>query len=121
MTSTTPKKVTLTSSFTVEDTTKTVAYRSAKSTQTSLTVSGEDDLPGIKEIITSMFTFSLDGKEWTDLTEDMITDVDFTVNGNYVRIKDIDFAVPVEGLGKLTMTYTKNVVINKTIKTGVNN
>ena len=113
-----PKKATLTASFTVEDNTKTVAYRSVKSTQTSLTVSGENDLDGVKEIIESLFTFSLDGKEWTEMTADMITDVDFTVNGNYIRIKDIDFAVPVEGIDKVTMTYTKNVVVNKTIKTG---
>ena len=118
MTSSTPKKATLTASFTVEDNTKTVAYRSVKSTQTSLTVSGENDLDGVKEIIESLFTFSLDGKEWTEMTADMITDVDFTVNGNYIRIKDIDFAVPVEGIDKVTMTYTKNVVVNKTIKTG---
>lgn len=117
---TTASKITLTTSFTVEDSTKTVAYRSMKSTQTSLTVSGDNDLAGVKEIIAELFTFSLDGKEWTDFTVDMIKDVDFTVNGSYVRIKDIDFAVPVEGIN-FTMTYTKNVLINRTIKTGVSN
>lgn len=117
----TPTKVMLSTSFTVEDSTKTVAYRSMKSAQTSLTVSGDKDLDGVKEIIANLFTFSLDGKEWTDFTADKIIDVDFTVNGNYVRIKDIDFSVPVDGINGVTMTYTKNVVINKTIKTGVKN
>ncbi len=116
-----PSKVTLTTGFNVEDSTKTVAYRSMKSNQTPLTVSDKNDLESVKEIIASLFTFSLDGKEWTDFTAAHIVDAEFTVLGKGVHIKNVDLSVPVEGSNGMTMTYTKNVVINKTIKTDVTN
>lgn len=117
----TPGKVTLTTGFTVEDSTKTVAYRSMKSTKTSLTVSNKNDLEGVKAIVAELFTFSLDGKEWTDFTADCIADAEFTVQKNGIFIKSVDLSVPIEVINGLTMTYTKNVVLNKTIKTGVTN
>lgn len=117
----TPTKAMLTTGFTVEDSTKTVAYRSMKSTQTSLTVSGDKDLAGVKEIVASLFTFSLDGKEWTDFTADCVADVDFYVLRSGIVIKSVDLSVPIEVINGVTMTYTKNVVLNKTIKTGVSN
>lgn len=113
-----PKTVTTPLYFTVVDNTKDVKYRSVRSTSTDLTVDGENDLAGVSEIIEQLFIFELGGKEWTDMDASMIKAVDYTKNGKYIRIRDIDFAVPIEGNDKITITYTKNVIVNKTIETG---
>lgn len=117
-----PKTATLTASFTVNDTTKTVTYRTVRSSQTPLTVSGTNDLSGVSEIIESLFIFDLDGSEWTEMTAEMITDVDYIVNGSYIIIKSVEFAVPVDSTSAFTTTYKKTVSnINKSIRTGVTN
>lgn len=117
---TTPRTASLTASFTVEDNTKNVTYRTVRNTKTSIDVQGNDDLYNVKKIIEELFIFDIDGKEWKDMTSNMIGNVDFVINGNYVIVKSVEFAVPVESNNSYTMTYRKNVTgINKSIRFGV--
>ncbi len=119
--STTPRTTTLTASFTVEDNTKNITYRTVRNSKTSLDVAGDNDLRGMSEIIEELFIFDIDGKEWTEMTAEMITDVDYIINGSYVIVKSVEFAVPVEGSNSYTMTYKKTVSgINKSIRIGAN-
>ena len=111
-------------SFQVVDNTKDVSVRNIKATETSLTVNGEDDLEGIRDIIAELFVFNLGNEVWKDMTPDMITAVKYTTttSNNYVRITSIDFAVPADGKSTDadTIVYKKTVKkINKTIRTGV--
>lgn len=119
MGSTAPRTTTLPKTFTVKDNTKSVTYRTVRSAQTSLTVSSDNDLAGISAIIESLFVFEMDGKEWTDMKADMITAVDYITNGEYVIVKSVEFAVPVDSNSSYTMTYRKKVEnINKSIRIG---
>ena len=96
-----------------------MAFRNLKSSTTPLTVSSEDDLSGVTEIIKSLCVFELGGKEWTTWTADTITDVDYTLHGSYIRIRSVKFAVPVEGSEGAAITYSKTVEVNKNIRIGV--
>ena len=118
----TPRTASLTASFTVEDNTKNITYRTVRSTKTSIDVNGNDDLRSVSEIIEELFIFDIDGKEWTEMTADMIVDVDYIINGNYIIVKGVEFAVPVESDTVFTMTYRKTVNnINKSIRIGATN
>lgn len=116
----TVKTETKTTYFTVEDNTQEIKVRNLKSNKTSLTVSGKDDLAGIKEIIANLFVFTLNGKQWTDFSEDNIIDVKYDLNRNTVVIRSITFAVPVDEDSELDLSYKKLVQkINKAVLTGV--
>ncbi len=116
----TVKTSVLTEKFTVEDKTKDVSFRSLKSKKTSLTVSGEKDLEGIKDIIEEVFVFNLDGVQWTSFTADNIVDVEYVLSNRNVIIKSIEFAVPVDEDAEFSLSYTKLVKnINKAVEIGV--
>lgn len=120
--STTPRTASLTASFVVEDNTKNITYRTVRSTKTSIDVNGTDDVRSVSEIIEELFIFDIDGKEWTEMSADMIVDVDYIINGNYIIVKGVEFAVPVESSNSFTMTYRKSVTgINKSIRIGSTN
>ena len=90
-----------------------------KSVSTPLTVSGSNDLSGIKAVVANTLTFNLDGEAWTAMNENMITDVEYVMNGNTVVIRKVEFAVPVDGTTFYTMSYKKTCEVNKAIRTGV--
>ena len=113
------QKATLTTTFTVEDNTKEVTFRSVKNVSTPLTVSGSNDLSGIKAVVANTLTFNLDGEAWTSMNENMITDVEYVMNGNTVVIRKVEFAVPVDGTNFYSMSYKKTCEVNKAIRTGV--
>jgi len=110
----------LTKTFDVADETKEVTFRSIKSTKTSISLNSSVDTESVKEIVASVLTFNLDGKEWTTLTKSMITDVTYVVNNNVVVIRSVEFAVPVSNENITGLSYRKTVTgINKAITTGV--
>lgn len=112
------RTATLTTSFTVTDNTKDVTFRSLKSTKTPLTIYGAGDINGVKAIVASVCNFNLDGKPW-NVDATMITNVDFKVTGQYLIIRSVEFAVPIEG-NLYGMTFKKTVTgINQQVKTGV--
>lgn len=122
MGSSVPRTAVLTKNFTVKDNTKNITFHSLKSKQTSLTVSGSNDQAGIKAVVESLFLFNIDGKLWKDMTADMISSVNYVINGDYVVVIDVEFAVPVESDAAYTMTYKKRVEeINKSVRVGVGN
>jgi hypothetical protein len=86
---------------------------------TSLIVSGNDDLAGVKEVVVRNFTFNLDGKPWNNLTAAMISDVDFIKNGETVFIRSVEFAIPFDSNNPFGMAYRKSCAVGKTIRTGV--
>ncbi|MBP3593502.1 MAG: Ig-like domain-containing protein [Lachnospiraceae bacterium] len=113
------QKNVLNTSFTVVDNTKDVTFRAVKSVSTPLTVSGSNDQAGVKEVAANCLTFNLDGEAWTTLTSNMITNVEYIMNGNTVVIRKVEFAVPVDGTNPYGMSYIKTCEVNKAIKTGV--
>ena len=115
-------KVVLNTSFIVEDNTKEVTFRSLKNVKTSTSVASKDDVDSVRKIVAELFTFNLDGKEWTTLTEEMILNVTFKYvgNNNYIVVQSIEFAVPYGDAENSQMSYKKVVKnINKSIRTGV--
>ena len=113
------QKASLTTTFTVEDNTKEVTFRSVKNVSTPLTVSGSNDLSGIKAVVANTLTFNLDGEAWTAMNENMITDVEYVVNGSTVVIRKVEFAVPVDDTNFYSISYKKACEVNKAIRTGV--
>ena len=113
------KTAVLTDSFVVEDKTSSITFRSLKSKKTSLSVSTENDLQGIKAIIEETMTFNKDGAQWTTFTAENIVDVDYILNNKNVIIKSIEFAIPVDEKSQVSLSYTKLVRnINKAIEIG---
>ena len=112
-----------TATFSVKDETKEVTFRAIKSTKTPLTLNSDTDLAGVKAIVASVLSFNLDGEEWTTLTEDMVADVEYVVNGRTLVVRSVTLAVPIYGAsGAYGLSYCKVVPgINKAITTGVNN
>lgn len=94
-------------SFTVTDATKKVEFRSVKSATTSLY--------GLEEIVVNAFTFKLDGEEWTDLTADMVVDVDYIENGSHMIIRKVTFAVPVDSANPSGPAYLKTCEVNRNV------
>ncbi len=113
------QKAVLTTSFTVEDNTKDVSFRAVKNVSTPLTVSGNDDQMGIKQVVANTLTFNLGGKAWNTMNSAMITNVEYVMQGNTVVIRKVEFAVPVDGTNPYGMSYIKSCEVNKAIKTGV--
>lgn len=113
-------KVTKSTTFTVEDKTKNVelvGYNNNKRTDKS--VYGATD-PTLKEVVAELFVFNLGGAKWTNLTADMINEVNcvpMAVDGAY-RITSVEFIIPADG--DSTIKYTKTVTINQTIYTNPN-
>ena len=102
--------------FTVEDNTSNVTFQSLRSKTTSIVVSNKNDKESVKQIIVELFRFRLGNKEWTNLTEEMITDVKFTVSKEHLVIHDIEFAIPCDGENS-NMSYKKVITgLNKAIK-----
>lgn len=113
------QKATKTTSFTIEDKTKDVVFRTVKSVSTPLTVSGSYDQAAVKEIVASTLTFNLGGEAWTALQSHMISDVEYVMNGNTIVIRKVEFVVPVDPEKPYGMSYKKTCEVNKAIKTGV--
>ena len=113
------QKNVLTTSFTVVDNTKDVSFRAVKNVSTPLTVSGSDDQMGIKQVVANTLTFNLGGQAWTAMNSAMITKVEYVMQGNTVVIREVEFAVPVDGTNPYGMSYIKSCEVNKAIKTGV--
>ena len=108
-----------TTSFIVTDNTREVTFRSLKSTKTPLTVYSSTDVTGVKAIIASVFNFNLDGQPWSDLDITKILNVEYKINGQYLIVYSVEFAVPIEG-NLYGMTYKKTVKnINQQIRMGV--
>jgi len=107
--------------FTVKDDTKDIAYKTKRNSKTSLTVDGSDDLDSVKEIVAELMIFTINGSTWSDMTAEMITDVDYKIIGeDYVFIRSVEFAVPVDGKDANALTYRREVKgINQSIRTGV--
>lgn len=115
-------KAVLTTNFEVEDNTKEVTLRSVKNRKTSIPVDSADDLINVRKIIAELFVFNLDGKVWTTLTEDMITNVKYRYveKTNYIVVQSVEFAVPYGDNETSSMSYKRTVEnINKAIQTGV--
>lgn len=92
--------------FNVEDNTNDVTFLGLKDRKTDIIVSGADDVESVKQIVAELFRFRLGGKEWTELTTDMITNVKFKSSKEYLVVMDVEFAVPY-GTEDLGMSYTK--------------
>lgn len=119
---TTVSKAVLTTDFEVKDTTKEVTLRSLKNKETSITVDGENDLASARKIVAELFVFNLDGKAWTSLTEDMITNVTYKYieKANHIVVQSVEFAIPYGEEETSAMSYKKTVSnINRAIKLGV--
>ena len=106
----------------MEDNTKNITYRTVRGTKTAINVNGNNDLNNVSQIIEELFIFDIDGKEWKEMSADKIVDVNYIINGNYIIVKSVEFAVPVESDNAFTMTYRKTVTgINKSIRIGASN
>ena len=113
------KAVLPTTSFTVVDNTKEVTFRAMTNVTTPLTVSGDDDLAGIRAIVAQNITFNLDGEPWNNIIPFMITDVDYVKSGETVFIRSVEFAVPFDLGNPYGAGYKKSCAVGKTIRTGV--
>ena len=101
--------------FTVEDNTSDVTFQSLRNKTTSIVVNSKDDKESVKQIVAELFRFRLGNKEWSDLTQDMITDVKFTVSKEYLVIHDVEFAIPYPGEDS-NMSYQKVITgLNKAV------
>lgn len=107
--------------FTVKDETKEIAYKTKRSGKTSLDVEDANDLDSVKDIVAELMVFTIDGSTWSDMNAQMITDVDFKLVGKeYVFIRSVEFAVPVDGKDAYALTYRREVKgINQSIRIGV--
>lgn len=108
--------------FTVTDELKDIAYKTKRSGKTTL---DGTSLESVKEIVDELLIFTIDGTTWSDMDAEMIENVDYKPIGDeddpdYIFIRSVEFAVPVDGKNANALTYRRVVKgINLSIRVGV--
>lgn len=103
-----------TTTFKIVNSTPEVTFRSLKATSTDSYVK---DTASIKAVVADLFTFTYDGKEWTEFSVDMINTVDYTLNNNYLTVRSITIAVPYDGKSAGSASYLVKIPnLNKSVK-----
>ena len=107
--------------FTITNSSKDLTFNGVNSTTYKANVYEDKDSIAqlTKEVVAEVFSFSLDGRPWTTVTEEHIVDVKYTYKNNLLTISSVSVIVPyitAEDYGYPTGYATTIKNINKTIR-----